>query len=151
MINWSGRWFWRKSSLSLNLIASSAFCTPTAIQLFCLIGKQLISPVSSVHQPFRRLSPLTTPPVEKAPIMNLSLQEILIIGNCSDQVKFSELTMDMFRMLQTLEREPQEDFNHIYDASPAPGRPPFATLSVSVNSSTNQPAFLIDGNFQCAV
>ncbi|XP_065352751.1 protein SCAI isoform X2 [Cloeon dipterum] len=78
-----------------------------------------------------RLSPLTTPPVEKAPIMNLSLQEILIIGNCSDQVKFSELTMDMFRMLQTLEREPQEDFNHIYDASPAPGRTPFTTLSVS--------------------
>ncbi|XP_066997063.1 protein SCAI isoform X2 [Anabrus simplex] len=69
-----------------------------------------------------RLSPLTTPPVEKSPIMNLTLQEILIVGNCNDQVKFSELTMDMFRMLQTLEREPQEDFNHIYDASPAPGR-----------------------------
>ncbi|KAL0279960.1 UNVERIFIED_CONTAM: hypothetical protein PYX00_001400 [Menopon gallinae] len=69
-----------------------------------------------------RLSPLTTPPVEKSPMMNLTLQEILIIGNCADQVKFSELTMDMFRMLQTLEREPQEDFNHIYDASPAPGR-----------------------------
>ncbi|GLG98836.1 Uncharacterized protein GBIM_05412 [Gryllus bimaculatus] len=56
--------------------------------------------------------------------MNLTLQEILIVGNCNDQVKFSELTMDMFRMLQTLEREPQEDFNHIYDASPAPGRMP---------------------------
>ncbi|PSN33551.1 Protein SCAI [Blattella germanica] len=71
-----------------------------------------------------RLSPLTTPPVEKSPMMNLTLQEILIIGNCNEQVKFSELTMDMFRMLQTLEREPQEDFNHIYDASPAPGRVP---------------------------
>ncbi|KAF4521725.1 hypothetical protein B566_EDAN012173 [Ephemera danica] len=74
-----------------------------------------------------RLSPLTTPPVEKAPIMSLTLQEILIIGNCTDQVKFSELTMDMFRMLQTLEREPQEDYNHIYDASPGPGRTPFTT------------------------
>ncbi|GLG98833.1 Uncharacterized protein GBIM_05412 [Gryllus bimaculatus] len=73
-----------------------------------------------------RLSPLTTPPVEKSPIMNLTLQEILIVGNCNDQVKFSELTMDMFRMLQTLEREPQEDFNHIYDASPAPGRMPLS-------------------------
>uniref|UniRef100_A0A1B6EB07 Protein SCAI n=1 Tax=Clastoptera arizonana TaxID=38151 RepID=A0A1B6EB07_9HEMI len=72
-----------------------------------------------------RLSPLTTPPVEKSTLMNLSLQEILIIGNCNDQVKFSELTMDMFRMLQTLEREPQDEFNHIYDASPAPGRVPF--------------------------
>ena len=44
------------------------------------------------------------------------------------QVKFSELTMDMFRMLQTLEREPQDDFNHIYDASPAPGRVPLVSI-----------------------
>lgn len=41
------------------------------------------------------------------------------------QVKFSELTLDMFRMLQTLEREPQEDTTQLYDASPAPGRVPF--------------------------
>ncbi|KAL1131066.1 hypothetical protein AAG570_012303 [Ranatra chinensis] len=80
-----------------------------------------------------RLSPLTTPPVEKSTIMNLSLQEIVIVGNCNDQVKFSELTMDMFRMLQTLEREPQEDYNHIYD-SPAPGRVPFEK-SYSVTSA----------------
>lgn len=72
-----------------------------------------------------RLSPLTTPPVEKSQYMSLSLQEILIVGSSSEQVKFSELTMDMFRMIQTLEREPQEDFNHIYDASPAPGRVPY--------------------------
>ncbi|XP_046681548.1 protein SCAI [Homalodisca vitripennis] len=81
-----------------------------------------------------RLSPLTTPPVEKSTMMNLSLQEILIVGNCNDQVKFSELTMDMFRMLQTLEREPQDEFNHIYDASPAPGRVPFEK-SYSVTST----------------
>lgn len=72
-----------------------------------------------------RLSPLTTPPVEKSQYMNLTLQEILIVGSASEQVKFSELTMDMFRMIQTLEREPQEDYNHIYDASPAPGRVPY--------------------------
>lgn len=35
-----------------------------------------------------RLSPLTTPPVEKSPMMNLTLQEILIIGSCNDQVIF---------------------------------------------------------------
>lgn len=28
----------------------------------------------------------------------------------------------MFRMLQALEREPQEDMSQLYDASPAPGR-----------------------------
>ena len=71
-----------------------------------------------------RLNPLITPPVEKSPMMTLTLQEVLIIGSCSDQVKFSELTLDMFRMLQTLEREPQEDLVQMYDASPAPGRMP---------------------------
>jgi hypothetical protein len=37
----------------------------------------------------------------------------------------------MFRMLQTLEREPQEDLAQIYDASPAPGRVPFVRLRVT--------------------
>ncbi|XP_061118899.1 protein SCAI-like [Conger conger] len=36
----------------------------------------------------------------------LVLSDALIVGNCSNQVKFSELTIDMFRMLQALEREP---------------------------------------------
>jgi len=31
----------------------------------------------------------------------------------------------MFRMLQALEREPQEDITQLYDVSPAPGRLPF--------------------------
>ncbi|CAB4070388.1 Protein SCAI,Protein SCAI homolog [Lepeophtheirus salmonis] len=72
-----------------------------------------------------RLNPLITPPVEKSQIMVLSLQEAIIVGSCSEQVKFSELTLDMFRMLQTLEREPQEDLAQIYDSSPASGRVPF--------------------------
>lgn len=33
-----------------------------------------------------RLTPLTTPPVEKSTMMNLSLQEIILIGNASEQV-----------------------------------------------------------------
>ncbi|XP_022687352.1 protein SCAI-like isoform X2 [Varroa jacobsoni] len=62
-----------------------------------------------------RLSPANAPPVEKSPSLLgplLSLQEVIIVGSCCDQlvappqVKFSELTLDMFRMLQTLEREP---------------------------------------------
>lgn len=73
-----------------------------------------------------RLTPLNTPPLEKGTPAILRLQEILIVGNSSEQLKYSELTLDMFRMLQTLEREPQEDLsNQIYDASPAPGRPPY--------------------------
>lgn len=53
------------------------------------------------------------------------------------QVKFSELTLDMFRMLQTLEREPQEESTQLFDTSPAPGRIPFVSsfLFISQNSS----------------
>lgn len=82
-----------------------------------------------------RLSPLTTPPCERSPHMTLSLQEILIVGSACEQAKFSELTMDMFRMLQTLEREPTESATHPlggphgmhgHDASPAASRiPPY--------------------------
>lgn len=71
-----------------------------------------------------RLNPLITPPVERSPVMTLSLQEVIIVGNVADQVKFSELTLDMFRMLQTLEREPQDELAQVYDSSPAPGRVP---------------------------
>ncbi|KAL6054415.1 Protein SCAI,Protein SCAI, partial [Balamuthia mandrillaris] len=33
------------------------------------------------------------------------LQEAILVGNCQNQVKFSELTLDMFRIMQVLERE----------------------------------------------
>ena len=48
------------------------------------------------------------------------------------QVKFSELTIDMFRMLQTLEREPLEDLAQIYDASPAPGKIPYVSRTFEI-------------------
>ena len=40
-------------------------------------------------------------------------EQVIIVGNVADQVKFSELTLDMFRMLQTLEREPQDEMNQV--------------------------------------
>ena len=83
---------------------------------------------------YTRLNPLITPPLEKSPIMTLNLQEVLIVGSCSEQVKFSELTLDMFRMLQTLEREPQEDMAQMYDQSPAPGRVPFVSIFIKLRS-----------------
>ncbi|OWF49719.1 protein SCAI-like isoform X1 [Mizuhopecten yessoensis] len=86
-----------------------------------------------------RLTPMNNTPLDpKGTPVYLSLQEILIVGNSSEQVKFSELTLDMFRMLQTLEREPQEDLsNQIYDASPAPGKPPFVRPHAYDNGDRN--------------
>ena len=34
-----------------------------------------------------RLNPLITPPLEKSAIMTLSLQEVIIVGSCSEQVR----------------------------------------------------------------
>ncbi|CAF0781989.1 unnamed protein product [Brachionus calyciflorus] len=39
-------------------------------------------------------------------INQLALGEIIIVGNCHNQIKFSELSLDMYRMLQAVEREP---------------------------------------------
>ncbi|XP_046844065.1 protein SCAI-like [Xenia sp. Carnegie-2017] len=58
-----------------------------------------------------------------------ALQEIIIVSNKEKQIKFNELTLDMFRMLQVLEREPEEiqgsslenssDFNKRMKSEPA--------------------------------
>uniref|UniRef100_A0A8C4T4K8 Suppressor of cancer cell invasion n=1 Tax=Erpetoichthys calabaricus TaxID=27687 RepID=A0A8C4T4K8_ERPCA len=54
-----------------------------------------------------RLTEGGVPQLEQGMIVGqLTLADALIIGNCNNQVKFSELTIDMFRMLQALEREP---------------------------------------------
>ncbi|KXS17566.1 hypothetical protein M427DRAFT_54500 [Gonapodya prolifera JEL478] len=39
-------------------------------------------------------------------VPKLKLQEAILAGNYQNQIKFSELTLDMYRMLQSLEREP---------------------------------------------
>ncbi|XP_023697057.1 protein SCAI-like isoform X2 [Paramormyrops kingsleyae] len=54
-----------------------------------------------------RLQEGIVPQLEQGMVVGqLTLADALIIGNCNNQVKFSELTIDMFRMLQALEREP---------------------------------------------
>lgn len=81
-----------------------------------------------------RLTPHNIPPFERSSSTPpyLTLQEILIVGNCHEQVKFSELTLDMFRILQTLEREPQEETNNqLFDTSPAPGKTPFDASGIT--------------------
>jgi len=53
-----------------------------------------------------RLSIDKTPKLNKDGTPKLKLQEAILVGNHQNQMKFSELTLDMFRMLQLLEREP---------------------------------------------
>lgn len=56
-----------------------------------------------------RLTQYTCPSIETTNTgRSLELSEIIIVGNTFDQVKFSEITIDMFRILQCLERDPSE-------------------------------------------
>lgn len=62
---------------------------------------------SAVALSSQRLQEGSVPPLQQGMVVGqLTLADSLIIGNCNNQVKFSELTIDMFRMLQALEREP---------------------------------------------
>lgn len=56
----------------------------------------------------KRLSSSNVPQSLKMPTGKHFLSEVLIVGNYQRQVKFSELTVDMYRILQILEREPNE-------------------------------------------
>jgi hypothetical protein len=51
----------------------------------------------------------------------LKLQEAILVGNYQNQIKFSELTLDMYRVLQSLEREPsaQSGKSSAPEAAPA--------------------------------
>lgn len=57
----------------------------------------------------------------KTTISGLNLSEIIIIGNCFNQIKFSESSIDMFRMLQAVEREPSNETSLTTTATKSPG------------------------------
>ncbi|CDS43152.1 conserved hypothetical protein [Echinococcus multilocularis] len=64
-----------------------------------------------------RLTQFNCPGFEKSiahsgGIKPLQLSEIIIIGNCFEQIRFSEITLDMFRILQCVERDPQDNFGN---------------------------------------
>ncbi|CAG8624928.1 15258_t:CDS:10 [Acaulospora morrowiae] len=73
----------------------------------------------------RRLQIERSPRLEKDGSPKLKLQEAILVGNYQNQIKFSELTLDMYHILQSLEREP----------APPKGAPKVAGVE---NSSTNE-------------
>ncbi|XP_070581867.1 protein SCAI-like [Ptychodera flava] len=91
-------------------------------------AEQIINVIDTDTKPMvlpHRLGKDGVPALERQQVY-LTLQEALIIGNCNEQIKFSELTLDMYRILQALEREPKGDeiHHHHNDSSPAPGQQP---------------------------
>ena len=72
-----------------------------------LEAEKKLSPVdlegNILDVPSRLVSPLENKSKQDG---KLKLQEAILVGNYQNQIKFSELTLDMYRMLQSLEREP---------------------------------------------
>ncbi|CAH8435659.1 unnamed protein product [Heterobilharzia americana] len=55
----------------------------------------------------KRLNTFNSPQVERHELGHLQLSEVLIVGNYYGQIRYSELSLDMYRMLQTFERDPR--------------------------------------------
>ncbi|TGZ68796.1 hypothetical protein CRM22_004084 [Opisthorchis felineus] len=71
-------------------------------------GESLCTVLSADSTPTvitHRLNQYNSPQVEKCGSGYMQLSEVLIVGNCYEQTRFSELSLDMYRMLQTLERD----------------------------------------------
>jgi len=60
----------------------------------------------SLHRLEHRIVLEKIPSLGSSESFHMKLREVLIIGNCEKQKKFSELTLDMFRFLQCVEKTP---------------------------------------------
>ncbi|CAG8582397.1 7270_t:CDS:10 [Cetraspora pellucida] len=80
----------------------------TEIDAFLEAEKKLtpLSPEGDFLPIARRLQIERSPRLEKDGTPRLKLQEAILVGNYQNQTKFSELTLDMYHILQSLEREP---------------------------------------------
>nr|CAB3265882.1 protein SCAI [Phallusia mammillata] len=66
-----------------------------------------------------RLLPSSLPASEKGVQTRITLGDAIIVGNSPSQLKFSELTIDMFRMVQALERSPGSPSHTMEKINPA--------------------------------
>ncbi|CAO3667386.1 unnamed protein product [Umbelopsis vinacea] len=99
------------------------------ITTFMDAEKKLI-PINAEKKPVHVAHRLPAYSKYKQTTPKLRLQEAILVGNYQNQIKFSELTLDMYRMLQSLEKEPTS-IRPGSTVAPAPG---------SVAATTNEMA-----------
>ncbi|XP_051952587.1 protein SCAI-like isoform X2 [Xyrauchen texanus] len=123
-----------EDQLEWNLVLQEVAAFVEADPLMILNDDNVVVVISN------RLQEGGMPPLEQGMVVGqLTLADALIIGNCNNQVKFSELTIDMFRMLQALEREPV----NLATQSSKPGtlvREDSYTLPVTLYEPNEKPA-----------
>lgn len=81
-----------------------------------LKGKVALLTIGNLLAASSRVQIERTTKFDKDGVQKMKLQEAILVGNYQNQIKFSELTLDMYRMLQSLEREPT---GHGKEAEPA--------------------------------
>jgi len=59
-----------------------------------------------------RAKPSALLPLQTEGDVKIELQHAVLVGNCEDQLKFSELTLDIFRMLLTIEAPAEQSPRH---------------------------------------
>ncbi|KAL0077826.1 protein SCAI [Phycomyces blakesleeanus] len=90
------------------------------------------TPVAIIH----RLLP--SPREKETGRQRLRLQEAILVGNYQKQIKFSELTLDMYRMLQSLERQPYSLANEKKEKDEGLAAPTAARTTIAQNTNQNQ-------------
>ncbi|CAF0734692.1 unnamed protein product [Adineta ricciae] len=100
-------------------------------------------PITLSYRLTNSMIPALPPGSEKilSNITMYTIEEILIIGNYQDQIKFSELTIDMYRMLQAVERQTSDSSTSLDDKSTI--QPPAST-----NLQQRDIYNIYDGDFQ---
>ncbi|KAI9262404.1 hypothetical protein BDA99DRAFT_511113 [Phascolomyces articulosus] len=87
-------------------------------------AEKKLAPVSADRTPVtveHRLSWTSGPARDTtATHTKLKLQEAILVGNCQKQIKFSELTLDMYRILQSLEMQPPGSATVVHPPLSAP-------------------------------
>ncbi|KAJ2122248.1 hypothetical protein IW147_003544 [Coemansia sp. RSA 720] len=89
-----------------------------------------------------RLMPRRNMRIDKEP--KFRLQEAVVVGNRPTQIKFSELTLDMYYVLQMLEREPNVNTTSMGATAPSEGAPTAVTepSSTGISEAVRSPDML---------
>ncbi|RKO96569.1 hypothetical protein CAUPRSCDRAFT_7976, partial [Caulochytrium protostelioides] len=101
-------------------------------------GTPFMLPNRLVTAPGNEATPLPRP-VSGGAVSPVRVQEAILVGNYQNQIKFSELTLDMYRMLQSLERGPSAA-----GAQQAAAPPPVPQKNPSGNGPDGGDAMQVD-------
>lgn len=104
-------------------------CNISRSNLILNLAEKKLSPLDSLGNPLKGSARLKVN--GETDSNQLRLQEAILVGNFQNQIKFSELTLDIYRVLQSLEREPS------IPGAAEPRHTDISASSVALNTNSN--------------